>query len=233
MNWGTIKTQTWWITRTDTNNFAAADMLRMGNEIKKQLVARIVRGVLSSGNANEEEALFNLYDHSTRVAGQQGYMGRYAFPTDLLKIDRVELKLRADGIRYPAKLYDQSQNQYSEYESTEIQAAFSDTSPKVTCQDGEFLIRPLPAEYVVNGGYVVYKMRYPDMSQDSDIPETLPDFHELYVYRLAEKWGERNPELNDPTWSMKALALENSEIAFRKNQFKKNMVISGQTDNFN
>lgn len=64
------------------------------------------------------------------VAGDNGYNGEYAFPSDLLRPVRFEVSY--DGVNWlKATVYDNELNQGSEYNNTQLVASFSEQEPRV------------------------------------------------------------------------------------------------------
>lgn len=139
-------------------------------------------------NASIKEVTTTLVSTSGLAIGDNGYNGEYAFPTDLLKPVRFEVSY--DGITWnKATVYDNTLNNGSEYNDTQLANDFSESSPRVDFTRNSFKIRPPKTSTgnITNGIYIEYEVRSVDFSSSTapvDIESTLQDILSWDLARL-------------------------------------------------
>jgi hypothetical protein len=152
-------------------------------------------------NASMEEATTTLKSTVGLSEGDNGYNGEYAFPTDLLKPNRVEVSY--DGSTWlKCEIYDNAINLASEYNERQLDGSasrsslsfysqktrFSQTEPKVDFTRNSFKIRPIKrtAGDIANGIYIEYEKRQDDFSSTTAPAEIESNLQNILAYDLAE-----------------------------------------------
>lgn len=137
-------------------------------------------------NASMQSAETDLISTAGLVAGDNGYNGEYAFPTDLLSPVRVEVSF--DGVTWrKASVYEDGLNQGSEFNEDQINGEFSQLYPAVNFERNSYKIRPLNALSTVTGGIkITYEKRQVDFTDSTAPTEIEANLHDLLAYDLAE-----------------------------------------------
>lgn len=200
------------------------------NEDQKRLILKVLRAEVDK-NASIKQSYYNFISYSGLSAGDIGYMGEYPFPTDLLK--PTQIAVTYDGTNWKiCKEYDQKENRCIESNPTSINNSFSANDPHVRYERDSYFLRPLLTTTRANGIMIWYNYRSAALSGDTSIPVIMEEFHELFAYLLAVRWGERNPEKANPKWEKKAEKLELEMQEFYKNRFKRSLQIKTKTSNY-
>lgn len=235
MNIAEIKMETRRLTATDSVTYTDDEILRGINEFQKQIIVKILRSVVDR-NSTIKEAHTDTVAYPGLNPGDNGYNGEYAFPGDLLKPVRVEIKYSALKEAVPAYIYDINENTTTEFDQTYINQNFSQSKPYVRFERDSYFIKPLPTEGVTGGLHVWYEARQADLSEDTEEPATLEDFHEIYPYKLAVRYGHWNQEVtlqpNYREWKERLKELEEEMLSFYKNKFKRNLKITAHIENY-
>lgn len=138
-------------------------------------------------NASIKEVTTTLVSTSGLAIGDNGYNGEYAFPTDLLKPVRFEVSY--DGITWnKATVYDNTLNNGSEYNDTQLANDFSESSPRVDFTRNSFKIRPPKTSTgnITNGIYIEYEKRQADFSTSTAPTEIESNLQDMLSWDLAK-----------------------------------------------
>lgn len=138
-------------------------------------------------NASIQNATTDLISTVGLVAGDNGYNGEYAFPSDLLKPTRFEISY--DGETWlKATIYDNALNQSSEYNNTQIEASFSQSAPRVDFSRNSYKVRPTKntAGDITKGIYIEYEKRQADFTSSTAPSEIESNLQDILAYDLAE-----------------------------------------------
>lgn len=228
MNLTNIETQTRWYTKTDSNTFSDADILREANN---ELAKLIMKKVQMEGNVS---SLGHLATHTLKAEGAEsteaGYNGEYPYPDDCLFLTRVEAKFSDDHI--PVLLYDISQNVYSEF--TDVDEPFSSSSPRMRFQRDSIFIRPFPDSDVTEGLYIEYVKRQTAFSDDTDSAEFEQNFHDLIPMGISIRFFKRDvkkyrEELREMRKDYDALEKEFMEFYRDRNEQKLRITTKRET----
>lgn len=132
-------------------------------------------------NFQLNEATTDFTSSTGLTAGQNGYNGEFAWPTDLIKPTRMEVSF--DGTNfYKCRVYDVTDTySVSEFKQAQINNSFSQTSPFVRFERNSFFIRPINTGSTVTAGiHIWYEQRQTALTA-SDTPSIEPNFHRLFV----------------------------------------------------
>jgi hypothetical protein len=178
-----IRTGTRFLTKTDSTTFSDTDLDREANIVYNNLVLEMVQ---ASGQLNEqgEQAYTDFKAPTGLVAGDNGYNGEYALPSDCLVLKRVEAK-KTETME-PIKLYDVSENVNSEFEK-------EDNSLGFRLFRNSMIFSDLPETTVTNGIYLEYIKRNAVLTA-SDAPVFESNMHDLVQLGTAVRYFMRNPE---------------------------------------
>ena len=183
-----IRTSTRYLTKTDITTFPDTDLDREANTVYDSLVLEMVQ---ASGQLNEQgaQAYTDFLAETGLVAGDNGYNGEYALPSDCLVLKRVEVKYDEDSL--PVTLYDVSENSMSEFDDSS--ESFSEADPKFRLFRNSMFIRPTPETTVTNGLYVEYIARNSVLTA-TDSPVFESNLQDLVPLGTAIRYFMRNPE---------------------------------------
>ena len=215
MDLSEIRTQTRFYTKTTTSTFSDTDLDREANNAYDFLVMELLK-VQGYTNINGTEVDTDFVTTSGLSAGDNGYNGEYAFPTDLLKPKRFEVKYSSTGTPRRCSIYDMSENSMSEYDEDEIQAQFSESSPYVMFFRNAYRIRPVNDgdDDITDGIHIWYEKRQDELSNDSDEPIFEANFHNLIPLKVAMAYGMRHSDKYNPVWKTEYKDLFNNFQAF-------------------
>jgi hypothetical protein len=138
-------------------------------------------------NANIKNCTTDLISTEGLIAGNNGYNGEYAFPSDLLRPTRVEISYDGETYR-KAKIYDNAINQGTEFKTDNINNGFSRNEPMVDFARNSFKIRPLKTTpgNITDGIYIEYEKRQEDFTENTEPAEIEANLQDLLSYDLAE-----------------------------------------------
>lgn len=189
--------------------------------------------VRTDHNFQVNEATTNLISTSGLTVGSNGFNGEYTFPSDLIKPTKIEISY--DGTSwYPATFYDVAENwSNSEHKEAQINNVFTQTSPFIRFERNSYFVRPLKTTTgnITNGIHIWYEKRQSDIVAGGT-PLGEVNYHEIYAYRLAMKYGIRYPEKNNSEWKNGFNELRTTMLEYEKNRFKKNFVLRSKFENF-
>lgn len=122
------------------------------------------------------------------VADQQ----EYVFPTDLLKIKRIEVTY--DGTNwYKVDIMDV--NEYSgTNDSTTIANEFSKSKPFADLHDNSLFLFPVPDAASTNGLKIWYEDEITELSSDTDEPVIPEAYHKGLCYGAAQDYHDRESD---------------------------------------
>jgi len=187
------------LTNTNSTTFLdgnATNVLADLNTLYGQRILDILR-IQTDRNASQTEVKTDLVSVTGLSAGDNGYNGEYAFPTDLLKPVRVEVSY--DGTTWnPCKTYDVNEKDGSEHYQTDINNNFDTSEPYVRFDRDSFFIRPVPTATVSNGIHIWYEQRQSDLTTGSPTFET--NLHDILAYDLAELEALMHSSKYDYKW---------------------------------
>lgn len=189
-----IRTETRFITRTDTNTFSDADLNREANIAYKKIMLEILK-VQGYRNLSGVQSTTDLVSSDGLVAGDNGFDGEYAFPADLLRPIRMEVQFDTAETPRPCIIYDQSENILSETDDDSLSGITPELRPVVRFFRNSFLIRPIKTTVgnITDGITIWYEAREDDMSADGDTPNFEASLHDLIPVMVAERFYLRHP----------------------------------------
>jgi hypothetical protein len=207
------------LTNTDSVTLTDADILTILNVKYGHRILDILR-IQVDKNANMEESYTNLVSSTGLVAGDNGYNGEYAFPTNLLKPIRAEVLYTTTGTPVKCSIYDITDSQTSE-QAGKVNYNFSQSDPYVRFERDSFFVRPIPTTSVTAGLRIWYEKRQTAFSALSDTPTFEQNLHDILSVDIAEIESLRHPENFTIEWRT-AFALIKSETDGRFKEFYKN-----------
>jgi len=128
------------------------------------------------------ETYFEISALASLVNAQAYYTfsiaGDFPFPTNVLKITRVEASY--DGTNwYVANKMDKNERGETLNQDSIIKGAFSKTKPYYYTKDKTLFFLPTPTKAVANGAKMWAIVEQADLSADGDIPNLPPNYHYL------------------------------------------------------
>lgn len=172
------------LTRTNVTSYTDADIFIDLNDAYKKTIARIIQKTTSFDFAGRI-AITNIIKADDATQGTSGYNGQYAFPDDILKIVRIEVKSTTGGIFRPLTERDEQQ----------IESAIGDTlSQFYMVFNNTITLSPLPVETVDGGLKIWYEQRKQDLTANNDVPAFEASFHRILALETARSFF-----INDPT----------------------------------
>lgn len=199
----------------------------------------VMQALRSRGDFNfsMEEATTDLISTVGLVAGNNGYNGEYAWPSDLIKPVRTEVSF--DGTTWnKAKIYDISDAENnSEHLQSSINNTFTSSEPYVRFERNSFFVRPLKdtAGNITSGIHIWYEKRQATLTA-SDTPVIEPNFHRLLVlrgaHRIMRKFWNEYPMNRRQEVDLQIQKLEAEFRNFYSNQIQENSFLSVAEDNF-
>ena len=201
MNRATLFTRTLRLLATNSSAYEQTDFnsdLQEASEMRAMQILRLrgYKGVTLN------QSFTDLISVEGLVEGDAGYNGEYAFPQDLLDIERIEVSF--DGTNWETitkgnNLYGLNENLESEFDKAEIQGTFSTASPHATIHGSAIFIRPLPTTTISNGLHIYYQPRQQVIDEDTDSPFFEANLHQILAYDCAEMEMIAHPEKYDAT----------------------------------
>ena len=207
------------LTNTDSVTLTDADILTILNVKYGHRILDILR-VQVDKNANITESYTNLVSLTGLVAGDNGYNGEYAFPTNLLKPIRAEVLYTTTGTPLKCTVYDITDSQSSE-QVGEVNDTFSQADPYIRFERDSFFLRPIPTTSVTAGLHIWYEKRQTALTALSETPDFEQNLHDILAVDIAEIEALRHPENFTMEWRT-AFALIKAETDARFKEFYKN-----------
>lgn len=137
-------------------------------------------------NATIQEATTDLISTVGLVAGDNGFNGEYAFPSDLLKPSRFEVSY--DGKTWKkCEIYDNAVNTSSEYDDDQLESKFSQDNPMVDFTRNSYKVRPPKntSGDITNGIYIEYEKRQADFTSETAPTEIESNLQNILSWDLA------------------------------------------------
>ncbi|MFZ5365438.1 MAG: hypothetical protein ACOZBH_04565 [Patescibacteria group bacterium] len=181
MQFSALRTKARWWSKTDSDSFSDTDLNLCLNENQKIVTCWILDS-MDEWEFNEEIGTASL------VADQR----EYSFPTDILKIKEVYLKL--DGTNWVRAL--PLEGAMQDYiDNTDIKDHYSNEQPYYDVYNtdgvGYFKIYCGAIIAVTGGIKLVYEKAGNDMSADADTPAFNVLFHEVLALISAQDYASR------------------------------------------
>ena len=165
------------------------------------------------------------------VAGQQ----EYVFPTDILKIKRVEVTF--DGTTWQLANPMDINEVGKPTDTTSIAQNFSITNPFYDLMDDSVMMYPIPSVAVTGGIKIWYEKLQTYLTADTDTPNFARPFHKGLCYGAAKDYFEKYLEVKGNDTKMVNAKNNMDEIIAkmkayyrRKNQDRAYIVMAGETD---
>lgn len=114
----------------------------------------------------------------------------YAFPTDMIQIDRIEISYSGDANSYVPAIIVPLQGMHDAVSNTQQNAPVIGTkhNPIVYIRNNVFYLDPIP-DVAVSGGLKVWgQTLITDLAVGGVAPVFAPSFHEILAYRTAPIW---------------------------------------------
>lgn len=125
------------------------------------------------------------------VAGQQ----EYVFPSDILKIKRIDVKL--DGVKwYNVRFMDVNEVKTAADDTT-IAANFVTSEPRADLMDRSLMLYPIPTASVTGGIRIWYEKLETLLVDDGDEPNFSRPFHKLLAIGAAIDYFKKRVGQND------------------------------------
>lgn len=129
----------------------------------------------------------------------------YTFPTDLIKVKRVEITY--DGTNwYKCRIFD-IETRDGSLDDTTVNKDFTTTDPYVDLYDNSMFIYPIPSAAVTGGLKIWYQKEITELSADTDEPSIQESFHIGLAYGAAKDYLEQNLDVKG---NKNRLAMANS-----------------------
>jgi hypothetical protein len=166
------------LTNTDTVTFTDADLEVLINANYHYFVNEILEA-MDGWDFQGEIATADL------VASQQ----EYVFPTDILKIKRVEVTY--DGTNwYKAEFFDIAEIGTAT-DSTHLTQNFTQSNPFVDILENSIFLFPVPTASVTGGVKIWYEKEATELTNDSDTPVIATAYHKGLSYGAAKDYFQK------------------------------------------
>lgn len=205
-------------TKTNATNYPDATLNQDVNIVYGELWMSILE---AEGYRNISGA-FATHDMVSTVgltAGQVGFNGEYPFPTNALDIETIELSY--DGTTWnQAEIIDNRTISSSEFEQDDINATYSQSSPKVWMFRDSLFFRPLKESTgdITDGIKLKISQRQAALSSGTDTPTFEQNFHDLIPLKVARKFYRIHPEKYNKLIVEDGDMLEAQMIAFYRDR---------------
>lgn len=180
-NTGLVEDTRWW-TETNTTSYPTADITRNLNKWYQELSADVLLS-MDEWDVQGEIATASL------VAAQQ----EYTWPTNLLRIKRVEISYDGGSTWYRAHPIDVQEPEVSIATTAKIANNFTTSDPRYDSHDNSLFFFPVPTANSTNGLKIWYEKEVTELSSNSDEPNLAEPFHRLLsigaAYDYATKKG--------------------------------------------
>jgi hypothetical protein len=177
-----LRNFTRFLTNTNTTTYSNADLDAALNTYYHQFTNDILES-MDDWDFQGEVATASL------VASQQEYI----FPTDLLKIKRVEVSY--DGTNwYVAKPFDISERS-EPLDTTSVATDFSTTDPYYDAHDISLFLYPIPSSNVSGGLKIWYEKEATELTAVTNEPVFAEAYHKGLAYGAAKDYFEKYMEV--------------------------------------
>lgn len=222
------------LTNTNSVTLEDADILTILNIKYGHRILDILR-VQVDKNANISESYTNLVSLTGLVAGDNGYNGEYAFPTNLLKPLRAEVRYTTTGTPVKCEVYDITDSHDSE-QPGEVNNTFSQANPYVRFERDSYFVRPIPTTSVTAGLHIWFEKRQTALSALSETPDFESNLHDILAVDIAEVEALRHPENFTTEWRTAfKIIKEETEARFKefyKNRMKRNKQMRSKGESY-
>lgn len=219
-----IRTEIRDLTNTDSTSFTDTDIDRKINIEYKNLVSLI----LQADGMNEfvKMQYTDLKKASTLSEGDNGYNGEYGLPCDCVIPLRIEVKYDED--QRPMSVYDQSQNEYSEFVENDLKQL----SNKVRFARNSYFIRPLPTKDVTKGIYVEYIAIPDELTDDTDTPDFNSLMHDVLTLAVAVRYYLKHPDKYNSLTEKMYKERKQEMIDFFESRMPRKLNVNAKKENF-
>jgi len=206
-----LRNFTRYLTNTNTTTYSSADVDAALNSYY-QLFVQDILDAMDDWDFQGEVATANL------VANQQ----EYVFPTDCLKIKRVEITY--DGTNwYVVNFFDINQRGKAT-DTTTISEDFEETEPFADLHDNSLFLYPIPDTAITNGLKIWYEKEITELSAVTDEPVFAEPYHKGLAYGAAKDYFEKYVEVGKNYNKLnRAVANLNEYREHMKNFYRKKM----------
>jgi hypothetical protein len=209
------------LTRTSSTQYSDTEILNGINYIFYPEVIADILQAQGYRNLTMNHAYTDLISSTGLSAGDNGYKGEYAFPSDLLKITRIEISY--DGTTFtPARIYETAELN-SVHQDDKLEG-YSQTNPVVRISRNSFFIYPTTDETVSAGIYIEYEARQSDITTSTS-PQFEQSFHYVLVLQSALRYAMKQPDVFNQLWQVKLVELQSKMRLFYRDRFRKRLNI--------
>ncbi len=167
------------VTNTNTTTFSDIDLKAALNRYYRSFTNLIIEA-MDGWDFNGDFATSDL------VSGQQ----EYVFPSDILKIKRIEVTF--DGTTWRKVRNLDINDKESSSDSTTVAQDFSENFPFADIMDNSVFLYPIPASNVTAGLKIWYEKDIDELADDTDEPNFLKDYHPGLAYGAAKEFLTKN-----------------------------------------
>lgn len=227
MNRSTLYSRTLRILGTNSTAYPQTDF---NSDLTESIALRTMELLRLNGykHVTQTHAYTDFVSITGLVAGNNGFNGEYALPTDLLDIERIEITFNGTDWFIVSKengIYDFSQNSNSEQYQNTIQGNFSKSGPMATIIRGSMFIRPLnDGSTITNGIHIYYSPRQTEIDEDTDVPDFEGNLHQCLMYDCAEMEMLSHPDsysaVKERRVMKKKMSVDKEFNRFYKKRFK-------------
>lgn len=158
----------------------------------------------------------------------------YTFPTDLLKIKRIETTY--DGTNWYEVTPMDVNERSGTADATTVEADFDQSEPFYDLMDTGIMLYPIPDQAVTSGLKIWYEKLQTHLSADTDSPNFARPFHKGLAYGAAkdyfEKYLEKNntAKMQNATQNLETYIARMKAFYRRRNQDRQYPVMSNDVD---
>lgn len=183
------------LTNTNTTTYANADLDASINSYYQMFVNEIL-AAMDDWDFQGEIATTNL------VANQQ----EYVFPTDILKIKRIEISY--DGTNWRNATRFDISDRGNQSDATSVNNEFSTDSPFVDIYDNSLFLYPSPTTNVTGGLKIWYLKEATDLSAATDEPAIQEAYQKGLCYGAAKDWFQKYLEVEGNAGKADRMSIE-------------------------
>ncbi len=215
-----LRNFTRFITDTDTTTFTNSDLDASLNMYYDLFVSEII-DAMDEWDFSAEIATTDL------VANQQ----EYTFPTDILKIKRVEVTY--DGSNWK-KAEPMDVNEVgTATDATTVGGHFTQSEPYFDLMDTGMMLYPIPSSAVTGGLKIWYEKLAAQLSSDTDEPSIARPFHKGLCYGAAKDYFEKYIDVGSNSTKAQTAGnnletiIQRAKVFYRKKNQDRQYVIGG------
>jgi len=177
-----LRNHTRYITNTNTSTYSNADLDASINRYYRLFVNKIIEA-MDGWDFQGEIATTDL------VANQQEYI----FPSDILKIKRIEISY--DGTTWRRLSIRDISSNPRQTDSTTVNQEFNKTDPQCDLYDSSVFLYPIPTAAVTGGLKIWYEKKVTDLSAVTDEPQFIEAYHAGLSYGAAVDYFNKYKEV--------------------------------------